>query len=149
MGRLFDAASALLGVRERVTYEGQAAIELEWLAGDTAAEPYACKVEKGLIAGSDLIAAAHDDLAAGRARSAIAAAFHDGVAEAAARACERAGGPDTVVLSGGSFQNLRLLRSTRARLEQRGFRVLSHRRVPPNDAGVSYGQAAIAARRMM
>ena len=54
-----------------------------------------------------------------------------------------------MVLSGGSFQNLRLLASTRERLERRGFRVLSHRLVPPNDGGVSYGQAAVAARRMM
>ena len=58
-----------------------------------------------------------------------------------------AGEPGTVVLSGGSFQNLRLLDSTRARLEAHGFRVLTHRLVPPNDGGISYGQAAVAARR--
>jgi hydrogenase maturation protein HypF len=149
MGRLFDAVSALLGLRERVTYEGQAAIELEWLADGSEAEPYGCRVQGGGIRGSDLVAAVYDDLAAGRPRPEIAAAFHEGVAAAAATACEQAGGPATVALSGGSFQNLRLLRSVRRRLERLGFRVLSHRLVPPNDGGISYGQAAVAARRMM
>ena len=144
-GRLFDAVAALLGVRETVSYEGQAAIELEHLAGDTAAEPYACAVEGGAIRGADLVAAACDDLAAGRPRAEIAAAFHEGVAAAFAAACTAAGPPGTVVLSGGSFQNLRLLGSLRRRLEEAGCRVLSHRLVPPNDGGVSYGQAAVAA----
>jgi hydrogenase maturation protein HypF len=147
MGRLFDAVAALLGVRERVSYEGQAAIELEHLAGETEAAPYGCRVEDGLIRGADLVAAAHDDLVAGRRRNEIAAAFHDGVAEAAASACAEATEPRTVVLSGGSFQNLRLLEGVRARLAKLGFRVLTHKLVPPNDGGISYGQAAIAARR--
>ena len=77
----------------------------------------------------------------------MAARFHETVAAAAAEACAATGEPRTVVLSGGSFQNLRLLTSTRERLEQQGFRVLSHRLVPPNDGGISYGQAAVAARR--
>jgi hydrogenase maturation protein HypF len=146
-GRLFDAVSALLGVCEISTYEGQAAIELEALAGATLAAPYPCRVEDGRIAACELVAAAYDDLDAGRPRAEIAAAFHEGLAAAAAHACELAAGPRTVVLSGGSFQNLRLLGSVTARLERRGFRVLSHRLVPPNDAGISYGQAAVAARR--
>ena len=66
---------------------------------------------------------------------------------AATAACGEAGETRTVVLSGGTFQNLRLLGSTTRRLEQVGFRVLSHRLVPPNDAGISYGQAAVAAAR--
>jgi hydrogenase maturation protein HypF len=147
-GRLFDAVSALLGVRERVTYEGQAAIELEHLAGDVAAPAYACRIEAGVIHGVDLVAAAHDDLRAGRNRTEIAAAFHEGVAEAFARACVEEGSPRTVLLSGGCFQNLRLLESLRARLERAGFRVLTHAAVPPNDAGVSYGQVAVAAARL-
>jgi hydrogenase maturation protein HypF len=147
MGRLFDAAAAVLGVRDRVSYEGQAAIELEQLAGDEPAQPYACGSEGGVIAGADLIAAVHDDLAAGRLRAQVAAAFHEGVAAAAASACATAGDPRLVVLSGGTFQNVRLLRSLRRRLEELGFRVLSHARVPPNDGGISYGQAAVAAAR--
>jgi hydrogenase maturation protein HypF len=144
MGRLFDAVAAILGVRERISYEGQAAIELEHLAGTTEAEPYGWKFGDG----AELVRAVHGDVEAGRPRDEIAAAFHESVAAAAADACAEAADPRTVVLSGGSFQNLRLLGSSRRRLEERGFRVLSHRRVPPNDGGISYGQAAIAARRV-
>jgi hydrogenase maturation protein HypF len=147
-GRLFDACSALLGVRKRISYEGQAAIELEHLADDVEAPAYACAIAGGAIRGSDLIAAAHDDLAAGRDRAEIAAAFHEGIAAAFATACAAAGGSKTVALSGGCLQNLRLLASLRARLERQGFRVLTHAAVPPNDAGVSYGQAAVAAARL-
>ena len=148
MGRLFDAAAALLGIRERVSYEGQAAIELEQLAGDVAAEPYSCRIEAGVLRGADLVARVHDDAAAGRPRAEIAAAFHEGVAAAAAQACALAAEPRTVVLSGGTFQNLRLLGSVRARLTAMGFEVLFHRRVPPGDGGLSFGQAAVAAERM-
>ncbi len=144
MGRLFDAVAAILGVRERVTYEGQAAIELEHLAGATAAEPYGWLFGDG----APLVAAVADDVAGGRPRSEIAAAFHEAVARAAADACAETNGGGAVVLSGGSFQNLRLLASTRARLEAHGFRVLAHRLVPPNDGGISYGQAAVAAARL-
>jgi hydrogenase maturation protein HypF len=147
-GRLFDAVSALLGVRERVSYEGQAAIELEHLAGETGAAAYACRLEGTVLHGPDLVAAAHDDLRAGRSRAEIAAAFHEGVAAAFAAVCAEAGDAATVVLSGGCFQNVRLLSSLRARLEGDGFRVLTHALVPPNDAGVSYGQAAVAAARL-
>jgi hydrogenase maturation protein HypF len=147
MGRLFDAVAALLGVREHVTYEGQAAIELEQLAADVDAEPYPCRIEDGIVRGSDLVACAHDDAADGRALAEVAAAFHEGVAAAAAELCLQAAEPETVVLSGGTFQNLRLLRSVRARLTAMGFQVLSHRLVPANDGGLSFGQAAIAARR--
>jgi hydrogenase maturation protein HypF len=143
MGRLFDAVAALLGVRLEVTYEGQAAIELEHLAGDIDAVPYPWRFGDGAA----LVAAVHDDLAAGRPRPAVAAAFHEAVAAGAAEACADAGGPRTVALSGGSFQNLRLLGSTRRRLTELGFRVLVHRACPPNDGGISYGQAAVAARR--
>jgi hydrogenase maturation protein HypF len=144
MGRLFDAVAAVLGVRERVSYEGQAAVELEQLAGGVAAAPYQWRFGDGAA----LVAAAYDDLAAGRPRDEIAAAFHESVAAAAAEACASAREPLTVCLTGGTFQNLRLLASTRARLEERGFRVLTHRLVPPNDGGISYGQAAIAASRL-
>jgi hydrogenase maturation protein HypF len=147
MGRLFDAVSALLGVRERVSYEGQAAIELEHLAGAAEVNAYECRVADGVIHGPDLVAAAFDDLSNGRPRDQVAAAFHEGVAAAGALACAEEAEPGTVVLSGGSFQNLRLLESTARRLANLGFRVLRHRLVPPNDGGISYGQAAIAARR--
>jgi hydrogenase maturation protein HypF len=141
MGRLFDAAAALLGVRDTITYEGQAAIELEHLAGGVDAAPYPWRLGDGTA----LIAMLDEDLQRGRDRAQLAAAFHETIAEAAARACVERGGPELVVLSGGTFQNVRLLASTRHRLESAGFRVLTHRLVPANDGGVSYGQAAVAA----
>jgi hydrogenase maturation protein HypF len=141
MGRLFDAVAALLGVRESVSYEGQAAIELEQLAGTTPAQPFAWRF--GDTTG--LVAACSAALRAGRPPAEIAAAFQETVAAGAAAACGDAAEPPLVVLSGGTFQNLRLLEATRSRLEADGFRVLAHRLVPPNDGGISYGQAAVAA----
>ena len=143
MGRLFDAVAAVLGLRDSVTYEGQAAIELEQLAGSLPAEPWAWRFGDAAA----LVTDCHLARLAGHDPAAIAAAFHETIAEGAAAACEQAAAPRTVALSGGSFQNLRLLASTRRRLEHRGFRVLSHRAVPPNDGGISYGQAAVAAAR--
>jgi hydrogenase maturation protein HypF len=146
-GRLLDAVAALLGVRETITYEGQAAIELEQLAGRAAAHPYSCRLSGGTIHGTDLVRAAHDDLDVGRSREEIAAAVHEGLAAAFAAACLLAGQTRTVVLSGGCLQNLRLRNGLRDRLERMGFTVLTHQRVPPNDGGIAFGQAAIAARR--
>ena len=142
MGRLFDAVAAVLGVRETVSYEGQAAVELEHLAGERRAEPYSWRFGES----SELVATCYTEHRAGRPPAEIAARFHETVAAGAVAACAEAGGPDTVVLSGGTFQNLRLLTSTTQRLTRLGFRVLAHRTVPPNDGGISYGQAAIAAR---
>jgi len=147
MGRLFDAAAAVLGVRHEVTYEGQAAIELERLAGAVAAEPYSCRQEGGVIYGADLVAAVHDDLAAGRHRAQVAAAFHEGVAAAAVAAVATVHRGEVVVLSGGTFQNVRLRVSVQRQLAAIGCEVLTNHHVPPNDGGISFGQAAIAARR--
>ncbi len=149
-GRLFDAVAAVLGLRETVSYEGQAAVELEQLAADVTARPYACRVGDGRIVGADLVAAVVDDLAAGRPRPEIAAAFHEGLADALVRACAAAEPRDAgpVILSGGTFQNLRLLDAVADRLAAAGVEALEHRRVPPNDAGISVGQAAVAAARM-
>jgi hydrogenase maturation protein HypF len=144
MGRLFDAVAAVLGVRERVSYEGQAAVELEQLAGTAAAGPYPWRFGDA----TGLVATCRSELESGRPAGEIAARFHETVAAGAAEVCAAAGEPCLVVVSGGSFQNLRLLDSTRNRLEALGFRVLTHRLVPPNDGGISYGQAAVAARRI-
>ncbi|MBK1784947.1 carbamoyltransferase HypF [Prauserella cavernicola] len=150
-GRLFDAVAALLGVREEINYEGQAAIELEQLADPAERGAYRARVDGELVHASDLIWSGVDDLRAGVPRETIAARFHNGVAEVIAEVCtglrERTG-LGTVALSGGVFQNLLLLHRTVTTLEAGGFRVLTHSRVPANDGGVSLGQAVIAATRV-
>jgi hydrogenase maturation protein HypF len=137
MGRLFDAVAAIAGVRQTVTYEGQAAIELEALAdrGETAAYP----MSEGLDARPTIAAVVHD-VARGVALPLIAARFHNAVANATAEALRD---EPVVVLSGGVFQNELLLERTLQRLPH----ALVPRRLPVNDGGISYGQAAISAAR--
>ena len=152
-GRLFDAAAAILGVRDAINYEGQAAVELEQLAETlTPAETraYPAAVEAGVpftIRGSDLLHAVIEDRTDGVPAPVIAARFHHGVAaliEAGCLLMRERYDLGTVALSGGVFQNLLLLSATVARLEARGFRVLLHSRVPCNDGGISLGQAVVA-----
>jgi hydrogenase maturation protein HypF len=149
-GRLFDAVAALLGVRDTINYEGQAAIELEQLADPAETGAYLAAIGDGepfAARGADLIAAAAADLAAGVACEVIAARFHNAVVTLIANGCQRLRerhGLATVALSGGVFQNLLLLNGAAARLESLGFRVLLHSRVPCNDGGISLGQAVIA-----
>jgi hydrogenase maturation protein HypF len=152
-GRLFDAAAALLGVRDTINYEGQAAIELEQLADPAESGAYPAAVVAGdpfQIRAADLLTALISDLTDGVRAPVIAARFHHGVAAAIEAGClllRERHGLDTVALSGGVFQNMLLLNATAARLEARGFRVLTHSRVPCNDGGISLGQAVIAAAR--
>jgi len=143
MGRLFDAAAALIGVRQRVSYEGQAAIELESLCGSIARI-----YPSNLLDPAPLLRAIVDDLRAGVAREEIAAGFH----EALARWVWEIGvlgrhqtGLNLVGLTGGVFQNVRLVRRSVELLRADGFEVLLHRVVPANDGGLSLGQAALAA----
>ncbi|HWM03227.1 MAG TPA: carbamoyltransferase HypF [Actinophytocola sp.] len=148
-GRLFDAVSALLGLRDTINYEGQAAVELEQLADPAERGHYPARVG-ATLAGADLVRAAADELLAGVAPAVIAARFHNGVVDAIVRACQRLRdqtGLATVALSGGVFQNLLLLNGCVDRLTDSGFRVLTHGRVPTNDGGISLGQAAVAAAR--
>jgi hydrogenase maturation protein HypF len=146
-GRLFDAVSALLGVRDTINYEGQAAVELEQLADPAERGTYPARVGD-TVAGVDLVAAAAEDLRAGVPRPVVAARFHNGVVDAVVRVCvglrERTG-VATVALSGGVFQNLLLLSGCVDHLRDNGFRVLTHSRVPAGDGGVSLGQAVVAA----
>jgi hydrogenase maturation protein HypF len=151
-GRLFDAVAALLGLRDRVNYEGQAAVELEQLAwpASPGTGGYPARIDGPLLRGTDLVRGVLADLAAGVARPVIAARFHAGLADLLARsaAAVRADtGLDTVALSGGVFQNALLLGLLVDRLEADGFCVLTHGRVPPNDAGISLGQVAVAIAR--
>jgi hydrogenase maturation protein HypF len=149
MGRLFDAVSALCGLRASVNYEGQAAAELEAVADRSERGAYPLPLtgaEPLLLDARPTIAAIAGDLEAGAAL--VSARFHNAVAVATAAACGRvaeAGGLDTVVLSGGVFQNRLLLERAAAALSETGLRVLVPQRLPPNDGGISYGQAAVAA----
>jgi hydrogenase maturation protein HypF len=152
-GRLFDAVAALAGVRDAINYEGQAAVELEQLADPGETGTYRAGIaarEPFCIEGADLVRAAASDLADGTAAPVVAARFHNGVAALIVDGCvllrERYG-LGTVALSGGVFQNLIVAHRATARLEARGFRVLTHSRVPCNDGGISLGQAVVAAAR--
>jgi len=139
MGRLFDAVASLCGLRDEVTYEGQAAVELEAVADAREAGTYDMP---GLDARPTILAVA-EDRARGVDPAVVSARFHNAVARATAAACTE----ELVVLSGGVFQNRRLLTATRDALEAAGHRVLVPERLPPNDGGISYGQAAVAAAR--
>ncbi len=156
-GRLFDAVAALLGGRQRVSYEAQAAIELEAMAAsvDRSEAPrydgtVAISVEGDIFVldPSPLIAALLLDLEAGVERAVIAAGFHEAFGRATvdmARRVATATGLDTVVLTGGVFQNSRLTEVVETGLRGVDLNVLVHRAIPPNDGGISVGQAAIAA----
>jgi hydrogenase maturation protein HypF len=152
MGRLFDAVASLLGVRHRIDYEGQAAIELEALAesagrnldGIGPSLPLAVRVD-GVIDPATMVQALVSALYAGTQPAMLAAAFHQAVAIAVAKVVGQvAGGVRLAGLTGGVFQNVLLLRACRERLQLSGFEVLTHRTVPPNDGGLALGQAAIS-----
>jgi hydrogenase maturation protein HypF len=154
MGRLFDAIAALAGVRDRVSFEGQAAIELEWLATEVPGEEaYPFELEEMpdstlSIDPRPLLRAAAEDVRRGTAAAHISRRFHSTVVDVVASVCQwvkTRTGLGTVVLSGGVFMNVLLTREAIRRLEQIGFCVHRHQRVPPNDGGLSLGQLAVAA----
>jgi len=151
MGRLFDAVASLVGARHDITYEAEAALNLESLAarGD-AATRYAFGVVEGTlplrIDWRPVIAAIAADVLAGVSPARIAAGFHDAVAAMIVEVCGRlrqAGAGDTVGLTGGVFQNALLTERAAAGLAAAGFRVVLHRLVPPNDGGLALGQAVL------
>ncbi|MDX6209604.1 MAG: hydrogenase maturation protein HypF, partial [Frankiales bacterium] len=149
-GRLFDAVSALLGVRDVVTYEGQAAIELEYVADPDETGSYPVTVTDGSPARIEIASLVRDlstDLLAGVPVPTLAARFHNTLADVVRDVCARLREQhrlETVALSGGVFQNALLVTRCLSRLETAGFEVLTHRQVPPNDGGLSLGQAALA-----
>jgi hydrogenase maturation protein HypF len=152
-GRLFDAVAALVGVRDTINYEGQAAVELEQLAdpGETGTYRATLSTREPFSAeGAGLVRAAAEDLRDGVAAPVVAARFHNGIAALIVDGCvllRERHGLSTVALSGGVFQNLIVTHRAVARLEARGFRVLTHSRVPCNDGGISLGQAVVAGAR--
>jgi hydrogenase maturation protein HypF len=149
MGRLFDAVGALCGLRQEVTYEGQAAIELE--AAACRAGPDARRYELELTDPRPAIRALVRDLRAGTDVTVVAARFHRSIAAATVDALLAIAGErrlDTAVLSGGVFQNRLLLTAVCAGARTAGLRVLVPQTLPPNDGGISFGQAAVAAARL-
>lgn len=151
MGRLFDAAAALAGVRQKVNYEGQAAIEFEAMADSAEAGLYAFGVESGQVRVRSVVEALIKDVMAGIPTSKISARFHNGLAESVRETVQKISRETSlrsVVLSGGVWQNITLLRRTLSLLGNDGFEVYIHREVPTNDGGLSLGQATIAASRL-
>jgi hydrogenase maturation protein HypF len=152
MGRLFDAVASLLGVRHRIDYEGQAAIELEALAESVANNPRALlpslplKVRAdGVIDPATMVQTMVSALYSGAPAATLALAFHQAIAVAVAKLVSQVAGTVRLVgLTGGVFQNALLLRECRNRLQMNGFEVLTHHTVPPNDGGLALGQAAIS-----
>lgn len=153
MGRLFDAVASLLGVRHRIDYEGQAAVELEALAESADHDPrrpgpslpLAVRPD-GVIDPAPMVQTMVAALYAGTPGAVLAAAFHHAVAVAVADAVARVAGATRLVgLTGGVFQNVLLLQSCRDLLRRKGFEVITHHTVPPNDGGLALGQAVVSA----
>ncbi len=156
MGRLFDGVAALCGVRPTVNYEGQAAIEFEALCDAACdADPYPLSISSGpdgfVLDPRGTVQGVVADLGAGVSVGVIASRFHASVAAGTARACAQACsecGVETVVLSGGVFQNRRLLESVLERLDRLGLRALVPELLPIGDGGIAFGQAAVAAAQL-
>jgi hydrogenase maturation protein HypF len=164
MGRLFDAISALLGIRSEIDYEGQAAVELEMAAhssvvarrvsdeaisGNNEGYSYCIVEDKGIriVHLRDLLSAVIEDLHQGISKGRISVKFHNTVAQMINEMCQLIAdetGISQVALSGGVFQNRLLLRKAVSLLESSGFQVFTHKQVPCNDGGISLGQAVIA-----
>lgn len=155
VGRLFDGVAALLEIRQKNRFEGEAAMELEFIAEENG--PDASAYDFPLVDPMSevgqrprkwldwipFLGALLEDIKRGESRSRIAGRFHNGLANAILRVAELAG-EEWVALSGGCFQNRLLTESVIARLGKAGFRPLWHRRVPPNDGGVALGQVTAA-----
>jgi hydrogenase maturation protein HypF len=163
MGRLFDAVSALIGIRGEIDYEGQAAVELEMAAyashpeeqGNEAIcydeESYPCHIveDKGvrIVQLGALLSAIIEDLSRGVSKARISVKFHNTVAQMVNEMCQAIASKTSikqVALSGGVFQNRLLSGKTVSLLERSGFQVYTHKQVPCNDGCTSLGQAVIA-----
>jgi len=154
-GRLFDAGSALAGVREEIDYEAQAAIELEMLAPDELGEfeeksyPFSIIKDQGIkvVKLEELISTIVEDVRNQVPTPIISLKFHNTMAQIIAEMCKtitKESGINKVALSGGVFQNRLLLKLATSALHKNGLTVLTHHLVPCNDGGISLGQAVIA-----
>jgi hydrogenase maturation protein HypF len=150
-GRLFDAVSSIIGMRQVMRYEGQAAMELEFAIGDikiNESYPFEAKNNEELVVVNweRLILSIVDDYRNNVAPGLISAKFHNSMAEIIVE-CARQSGGKKIVLSGGCFQNKYLLERSVDRLTQEGFRPYFHQRIPPNDGGIALGQIMAALRQ--
>jgi hydrogenase maturation protein HypF len=151
LGRLFDAVSSLAGICDEADYEGQAAIWLEQAADEAEPKAYAFDLDGGsplVLRAAPVVRAVARDVLDGVPAARIAARFHQAVADVLASACARIRertGIATVALGGGVMQNALLLGRLLRRLKADGFEPFAPRRIPPNDGGLAYGQAAVAA----
>jgi len=152
-GRLFDAVSSLLGVRGEINYEGQAAIELEMLAEDKREKSYPFQITGGkeefVIDTLPIVKAVVEERKKGESTEIIATRFHWTVSQIILKVCQllrNYWNLNEVALSGGVFQNSLILKQATSLLTSSGFKVLLHSLVPPNDGGISLGQAVVADR---
>ncbi len=147
MGRLFDAVSALIGIRQTATYEGQAAIELESACDQNETSAYQIPFSGQEMQLKPLFEQIVADLYAGISPSVLSARFHNGLAQMTAQVCQQIRSEssiNTVAFSGGVWQNKTLLLKTTHLLRQAGFELLLHRQVPTNDGGICLGQVMVA-----
>ena len=147
-GRLFDAVASLIGLRQQINFEGQAAIELEMIARRGRGRSLSVRTDAGDVDFRPAIERIVADVRAGAPAPVIAARFHNTVAEAIVEVCRRLRAEEKlnrVCLSGGTFQNMKLLARTLAGLRRQDFAVFLHAQVPPNDGGIALGQVVIAA----
>jgi hydrogenase maturation protein HypF len=151
MGRLFDAISSLLSIRDEVHYEGQAAIELEMIADQGVKEEYLFHIHKDempiVIDPTEMIRGIVRNLIDGAPPSKISGKFHRTIASLIINICDVIRSKERlnrVVLSGGVFQNIFLLSLVTKGLKESGFEVYTHHLVPTNDGGIALGQAVIA-----
>jgi hydrogenase maturation protein HypF len=156
VGRLFDAVAALTGVRSKVSYEGQAALELEMLIDEGGehepAYPFSIDQQGDgfVVSARPMIKQLLKDIASDVSSAAISARFHNGLVQLVVEVCQKirtTHGEMPVALSGGVFQNRYLTERTARLLRQADFQVVLHRLVPPNDGGLALGQAVIAGAR--
>jgi hydrogenase maturation protein HypF len=155
-GRLFDGVAALLDLHQRCSFEGQAAMALEFACDESVEDAYPIDVSGGsaapgrppwVVDWTPLVEAVVQDVRKVVAPAVIAARFHNALVRAIVQVARAVAEP-TVVLSGGCFQNRVLLERSASALREAGFAVLLHRQVPPNDGGIALGQLAVAAARL-
>ena len=152
LGRLFDGVAAIIGLRKTVSFEGQAAMELEGLSDQKADAPFPFEISADgencfILDISSIIRAIVNNILAGKSKKEISSSFHRTLAVAFAAMCERIRektGINRVFLSGGCFQNKILLEESITQLENIGFMVYHHSQIPTNDGGIALGQAVIA-----